>query len=93
MIEFEDEVEKDFYDFLVNKKGYKESSVCNCIKHLRKIKPIKQLVDLGLERSKKALEVLIEYENVNSEKYGWGAVMARSTPEEIAELHRWMRRD
>ena len=93
MINFENEVERDFYDYLIKQKGYKDVSVCNCIKHLRKIKPLNQLIDLGLERSIKSLEILRGYMNENSAKYGWGKVMSKSTNEELAELHRWMRKD
>ena len=93
MIKFESEAEKDFYNFLVSKKGCKEGAAESCIVALRKIQPLDKLINLCLERTINILKCLVEYQNANPEKFGWGAVMARSTPEELADLHRWMRKD
>ena len=93
MIKFENEVERDFYEFLVNKKGASDGAACCCINDLRKIQPLDKLINLCSGRTINLLKLLVAYQDANPEKYGWGAVMARSTPKEIAELHRWMRKD
>ena len=93
MIKFENEAERDFYDYLVSNQGLRASAVSNCVEELRKIQPLDKLINLCSERTINLLKCLVEYKNANFEKYGWGAIMSRSTPEELEELHRWMRRD
>lgn len=94
MIKFNNEVERDFCDYLVKQKAFNESAVCNCIEHLRKIQPLEKLITENIEQSIRVLNYLLEYKNDNFEKYnGWARATKNCTDEEIKELHRWMRLD
>ena len=94
MINFENDIERDFYAFLIGRKGFKESAASACIEDLRKIQPFKQLGNGCLERTINALKYLLEYEYANIEKYnGWAKAMKNCSDEEINELHRCMRKD
>lgn len=91
---FENDIERDFYTFLISKKGFMESSAYSCVVKLRKFQPFNELASGCLARTINMLKVLFEFEDANFEKYnGWAKAMKNCTKEEFAELHRCMRMD
>ena len=94
MMNFQNETERDFYDYLVKQKQWKEGAACRCIEHLRGIQALDTLIMQTLEMTMSALKYLNEYKNANFEKYNeWARATKNCTKEELYELHRWMRMD
>ena len=94
MMKFQNETERDFYDYLVKQKQWKEAAACRCIEHLRGVQSLDTLIMQTLEMTMSALKYLNEYKETNLEKYnGWARATKNYTKEELDELHRWMRMD
>ena len=92
--EFKNEIERDYYTFLIEKKGVRESVARNSIEELRKVNAFEVVQYGSLARTINQLKCLLEYENANYEKCNcWARATKNYTKEEVEELHRWMRMD
>ena len=91
---FENDTERDFYTFLISKKGVKAAVAYSWVEKLREFQPFKELTSGCLARTINMLKVLLEYEDANFEKYNcWARATANYTKEELRELHDCMRKD
>jgi hypothetical protein len=43
-MDFQNETERDFYDYLVKQKQWKEAAACRCIEHLRGLQSLDTLI-------------------------------------------------